>query len=207
MGERAKPTQRISPHIIRRSFITYKVFITIYKAFHIMPSSCHTIQSSFSLYWDSSQDAKHAKPIYNIQSHFTLYRASFTPYRDPLRYKELLHTLYRAPVTPYRAPSHYKDLLHNMQTLYRASSQYTKPFHIIQSPFEDGAGSCRTRLHYIRTLYYVTSHYTNLLTLHSSPLSYSRGLPNTIAFSHHTQRVYIIQDSLQPRLTAILQEI
>jgi len=169
MGERAKSTQCISPHIIFCSFISYKVLITIYTAFHIMPSPCHTIQSSFSLYWDSSQDAKHAKPIYNIQSHFTLYRASFTPYRDPLRYKELLHTLYRAPVTPYRAPSHYKDLLHNMQTLYRASSQYTKPFHIIQSPLKMAqvrAGPdyiilehCTMLLHIIQ----ISSHYTVLL--------------------------------------------
>ena len=184
MGERAKSTQCISPHIIHCSFIPYKVFITIYKAFHITPSSCHTIQSSFSLYWDSSQDAKHAKPIYNIQSHFTLYRASFTPYRDPLRYKELLH---------------------NMQTLYRVSTQYTKSFHIIQSPLRmvqvrAGPGyiileHCTMLLHILQ----IYSHYTVLLF-------YSRGLPHTIAFSHHTQRVYIIQDSLQPRLTAILQE-
>ena len=41
MGERAKSTQCTSPHIIHCSFIPYKVFSTIYKAFHIMPCPSH----------------------------------------------------------------------------------------------------------------------------------------------------------------------
>ena len=193
MGERAKSTQCIRPHIIFCSFIPYKVLITIYTAFHIMPSPCHTIQSSFSLYWDSSQDAK---PLHNLQSHFTLYRASFTPYRDPLRYKELLHTLYRAPFTPFRAPSHYKELLHNMQTLYRVSTQYRKSFHIIQSPLRTvqvRAGPGYIILEHCTMLLHT---FTNLLTLHSSSILFQRASTHDSFFTSYAR--YIATQWLWP---------